>query len=296
MGVFVACVVHGCVPSGLYTQQSCYVWLVHNFYLHMLHTLLLLTVVLVPIPWPIRVAVVGRMHARETDVVGIAYDLIHWNWGSSSRQVVVVEPGVKPPKIDGGGWMLVIPDVAGDPRHDCDRTGVAGIDLNRDFPFGWRRVHGPESCSGPRPLSSRHAGEVWETLRTFDPKIVLSLHTGEEAVYSPWDGTMHPPPPHLMDACQALALMPNWTTARCGPAGQNAGYLAPGSMIDSVAGLLPSVEVALTIELGGDPLALSCQKAFRASIGAETLAPLIQALAEQSSSYSERSQDNETQR
>lgn len=229
--------------------------------------------VLIPLPWPGRVAVVGRMHARETDVVRIAEDLTRLEWGAGPARVVA--PGTRAPDTGTGGWLLVIPDVSGGERYACDRSGSAGIDLNRDFPHGWRFLRGPESVSGPRPLSSRRAREVWETLRSFAPRTVLSLHTGEEAVYSPWDGSFESAP-RMLDACEALALMPNWTTARCGPAGLTAGYLAPGSMIDSVAGLLPSVEAALTIELGGDPQSPDCRTAFRASVQAETLVPLVQ--------------------
>jgi len=237
----------------------------------MLPTLLLLGMVLVPLPWPGRVAVIGRMHAREVDVVGVALNLTKIEWGGG--EPVWVPPGTLPPVLGSGGWLLVFPDVSGDPRYECDRVGVAGIDINRDFPYGWRPLRNPETLTGPRPLSSRHAQEVWETLKAFAPRTVLSLHTGEEAVYSPWDGSWKPPP-QTLDACEARDLL-SWPEARCGPAGELSGYLAPGSAIDAAAGLLPSVEAALTIELGGDPQSLDCQTAFRASRGAETLVALV---------------------
>jgi hypothetical protein len=247
----------------------------------LLPTLLLLQLIAVPLPWDARVVVVGRMHAREQGVPAVARELASLGWGAGPARVI--EPGESAGELEGG-WLLILPDLSGPPRDECDRTGEGGLDLNRDFPAGWRALSEPETPTGPGPLSSPVSREVWAWLRAVDPTTVLALHQGELAVYSPWDGSVHPPPPTL-DGCAALALLDpsHWSGAACGQAGWVSGYLAPGTVIDSAAALLPSVSVALTIELGGDPSATACRDVFRATVPAATLVPLVRAIGPQGS-------------
>lgn len=243
----------------------------------LLPALLLVHLLVVPLPWEARVVVVGRMHSREVRVPGVARALAALGWGAGP--VREYPPGSAPVELVGApGWLLVLPDLSGDPRWPCDRTGPGDLDLNRDFPWGWRPLREAETPTGPGPLSSPVAREVWAWLRAVDPTTVLSLHQGELAVYSPWDGSVHPPPPTL-DGCEALGLLDprHWSDARCGRAGETAGYLAPGSLIDSAAALLPSVSVALTIEVGGDPTAPECPDVFASAVPAATLEPLVRA-------------------
>lgn len=260
----------------------------------LLPTLILIHLIVVPLPWEARVVVVGRMHAREVGVPGVARELAALGWGGGS--VREYPPGFGPGELEGApGWMLVLPDLSGDPRWECDRTGTGDIDLNRDFPEGWRFLREAETPTGPGPLSSPVAREVWAWLQAVDPTTVLSLHQGELAVYSPWDGTVYPPPPTL-DGCEALGLLDpsHWSGAQCGRAGTVSGYLAPGTLIDSVAGLLPSVSVALTIELGGDPTAQECRDVFSWVVPAATLEPLVRAQGPPGSSNSGTPRDSGT--
>lgn len=231
--------------------------------------------------------VVGRMHAREGGVPGAARALAALDWGAGPLREY--RPGSGPVELKGApGWLLVLPDVSGDPRWECDRTGPGDLDLNRDFPWSWRPLREAETPTGPGPLSSPVSRELLAWLRVVDPTTVLSLHQGELAVYSPWDGLLQPPPPTL-DGCEALGLLDadHWGDARCGQAAEVSGYLAPGTLIDSVAALLPSVSVALTIEVGGDPTAPACRDVFAWSVPGATLAPLVRARGPPRNSSSE---------
>jgi protein MpaA len=66
------------------------------------------------------------------------------------------------------------PDGAGrDTRQNAD-----GVDLNRNFPFGWRRIGtvGDQQYSGPRPLSEPEARAAHSLIMRSRPRVTVWFH------------------------------------------------------------------------------------------------------------------------
>src|SRR3954452_279505 len=89
----------------------------------------------------------GTRPGRTVLVVGC----IHGNECAGTAVTRLLLRGPRP----AGGRLVVIADLNPDGRRLGVRTNARGVDLNRNFPSGWRRigVRGDLQWSGPRPLS-----------------------------------------------------------------------------------------------------------------------------------------------
>jgi murein peptide amidase A len=77
-----------------------------------------------------------------------------------------------------GVTLWVIPDVNPDGVARQTRVNAHGVDLNRNFPYHWRRLHSPGSrfYSGPRPSSEPESRAMEAFIRRTRPKLALWLH------------------------------------------------------------------------------------------------------------------------
>jgi hypothetical protein len=78
-----------------------------------------------------------------------------------------------PPVVGANIW--VIPDLNPDGYVRNTRKNARGVDLNRNFPYDWRRQTGAYD-SGPKPASEPETRATMRFLDTVKPDYVISLH------------------------------------------------------------------------------------------------------------------------
>lgn len=116
---------------------------------------------------PARVLVVGCIHGDECAAFPVVARLI--------RQA--------PPH---GVQLWVVPSVNPDGRRAGTRGNAHGVDLNRNFPFRWRRIAKPNrEYSGPRPLSEPESRAVAALIRRVRPGLSIWFHQPERNVRDP---------------------------------------------------------------------------------------------------------------
>ena len=145
----------------------------------------------------------------------------------------------------------------------CRKT-LTGVDLNRNWPVGWR--HNPpfaEEYGGEQPLSEPESRTLAQLGRDWRPHTYVQVHSGEWALYTNWVRGRAPlpspprlawrvapsSPPHLpcrsaqdhkaewgselpSDTHELLTRMNVHCACTNGAAGAVSGYLAFGSSMD----------------------------------------------------------------
>src|SRR4051795_1373980 len=114
-------------------------------------------------PQGIPVIVVGAIHGNETAGIAIA------------RALERTAPG----DID----LWVVPDLNPDGAAAGTRGDAHGVDLNRNFPWRWRRMSGVYE-SGPRPLSEREARIARNLILRIHPKLTIWFHQHLDMVWA----------------------------------------------------------------------------------------------------------------
>ena len=120
----------------------------------------------------------------------------------------------------------------------CLRTNEHGVDLNRNFPtrMGESRSLNPgETYGGPRPFSEFETQRIKQIVHTYPIDTYVSIHSGDLALYLPWDGSKMVPP----NIEQMMKKVRNLQSKYCpncliGPAGKVASYLCSGTGTDYV--------------------------------------------------------------
>jgi protein MpaA len=116
---------------------------------------------------PRRVLVVGCIHGDECAGFPVIARL------ARGRPV----PGVE---------MWIVPSVNPDGRRARTRGNARGVDLNRNFPYRWRRIPPPSRyASGPRPLSEPESRAVADLVRRIRPDLSIWFHQPERNVRDP---------------------------------------------------------------------------------------------------------------
>jgi protein MpaA len=149
---------------------------------------LLLTTAAPLVPTAAATSAVVDVRTIGTSVQG--RDIVAWRLGDprSSRKVVVLaamhgnETG--PSRIlynlrDGrpirGADIWVVPQYNRDGVVRHTRQNARHVDLNRNYPHGWKRVGGAYN-SGPRPASEPETKAMMRFLRQIRPTYVVSFH------------------------------------------------------------------------------------------------------------------------
>jgi murein peptide amidase A len=104
---------------------------------------------------PRKALVVGCIHGNEPAGIAIAHRLEQ----------------TAPPAID----LWIIPDLNPDGRVSATRGNARGVDLNRNFPWRWRRLSGVY-YSGPRPLSEPESRFAYRLIRRLRPQVSIWFH------------------------------------------------------------------------------------------------------------------------
>ena len=105
--------------------------------------------------------VVGCIHGNETAGIAIARQLIR-------------HPGRGEPEPA----LVIVPDLNPDGAAAGTRQNADGVDLNRNFPLGWRPRYQPGDLfyQGPRPLSEPESRAIQALILRFQPSISIWFH------------------------------------------------------------------------------------------------------------------------
>jgi protein MpaA len=123
---------------------------------------------------PIQVVRVGNPHGTPVLVVGV----IHGNETAGLAIARALER-VAPKDLD----LWVVPDLNPDGVAAGTRGNAHGVDLNRNFPWRWRRMGGVYE-SGPRPLSEREARVARGLILRIHPKLTIWFHQHLDLVWA----------------------------------------------------------------------------------------------------------------
>lgn len=149
---------------------------------------------------------------------------------------------------------------------ECWRLNSRGVDLNRNYVRGWGMYDGEtikeEEKSGRAPLSEYEARGVDAVVRRFHPSAYVSIHSGDVAVLSPWDGYGEDTSigQWVRDVAKKVGDEHCGGGCMVGRARQAFGYSAYGTGVDHMIAER-GVDVAMTVEVwGGDEM--RCESMF----------------------------------
>ena len=123
---------------------------------------------------PIEVVRVGNPHGTPVLVVGA----IH---GNETAGIAIAQAlqRVAPRDLD----LWIVPDLNPDGVAAGTRGNAHGVDLNRNFPWRWRRMGGVYE-SGPRPLSEREARIAHALILCVRPRLTIWFHQHLDMVWA----------------------------------------------------------------------------------------------------------------
>jgi protein MpaA len=109
---------------------------------------------------PVRLLVVGVIHGDESTGEPIVRALLG-QWNPSAR-----------------GGLVVVPELNPDGVVRRTRQNAHAVDLNRNFPYGWRTLGRPgdQQYSGRGPLSEPESRAMAELIRRFRPSVTVWFH------------------------------------------------------------------------------------------------------------------------
>jgi protein MpaA len=110
-----------------------------------------------------RVLVVGSVHGNEPAGIAVARRLER----------------LSPAGID----LWIVRDLNPDGHAAGTRGNTRGVDLNRNFPYRWRRLGGVYD-SGPRPLSEREARIAYHLILRLRPAVTIWFHQHLDLVWA----------------------------------------------------------------------------------------------------------------
>lgn len=119
----------------------------------------------------IRVIVIGDPRARHpTLVVGC----VHGNETAGIAIARRLSAGTSPP----GPALWIIPDLNPDGVAARTRQNAHGVDLNRNFPYGWRSQYAPgdPQYAGPRALSEPESRLAHALILRLRPRLAIWFH------------------------------------------------------------------------------------------------------------------------
>jgi protein MpaA len=123
---------------------------------------------------PIRAFEVGDPRGTRVLVVGC----IHGNEPAGIATALRLEQ-TSPRGVD----LWIIPVLNADGRAASTRGNAHGVDLNRNFPWRWRRMSGFYE-SGPHPLSEPEARIAYHLIRRLRPHVTIWFHQHLDLIWA----------------------------------------------------------------------------------------------------------------
>jgi murein peptide amidase A len=123
---------------------------------------------------PIQAVEVGDPAGRKVLVVGCVH-------GTEPAGIAVARRVARlaPRGID----LWIVPDLNPDGNAAHTRGNAHGVDLNRNFPYRWRRLRGVYD-SGPRPLSERESWIAYRLILRLRPSVTIWFHQHLDLVWA----------------------------------------------------------------------------------------------------------------
>ncbi|KAJ4770592.1 Zn-dependent exopeptidases superfamily protein [Rhynchospora pubera] len=210
----------------------------------------------------IRILLSFGQHGRELITTEVALQLLHIFVGersvpyldSQSIENILDNFIIKVVPMENlNGRKLV---EAGD---SCDRRNGRGVDLNRNWSVDWgkkEKDYDPyEEYPGSAPFSEPEAQIMRKLAVSFNPHIWVSVHSGMEALFMPYDHKNTIPAGlagHIMKSIlENLNLRHFQRKCLVGSGGGSVGYLAHGTTTDYMYDIA-KVPMAFTFEIYGD--------------------------------------------
>eukprot|EP00899_Mesostigma_viride_P015904 jgi/Mesvir1/24314/Mv11000-RA.1 len=217
----------------------------------------------------------GRRHGGSTEGGG------HSGWGAGTQGqgfVVATAHGagvpvnwddeahlVDPLQLLQAAVVKIVPmeNVNGRKKVDagdfCERKNGRGVDTNRNWGLDWgkkERDYDPsEEYPGTAAFSEPEAKMILELVTDFQPHMWINVHSGMEALFTPFDHVAKEPDARVADAMKSLLHAVNRAHCgrRCvvGSGGAAVGYLAHGTATDYIFSIL-KVPLSYTWEIFGD--------------------------------------------
>jgi len=133
-------------------------------------------------------------------------------------------------------WLVERPNPDGLARGT--RRNAHGVDLNRNFPWLWRRsARSSRYYGGPRPLSEPESRILARLVLRLRPRVTVSYH-------QPYGFVVLPPGRFAARAARRYARLARWPGRRLAR--------LPGTMVEWANRRLPGT-AAFVVELGGSP-------------------------------------------
>jgi murein peptide amidase A len=85
-------------------------------------------------------------------------------------------------RVRRGVQMWLVPEMNPDGTAADTRQNARGVDLNRNFPYQWRRVSDPTYFSGPRPASEPETRAAMRLILRIKPAVTIWYHQHEDLV------------------------------------------------------------------------------------------------------------------
>jgi murein peptide amidase A len=85
-------------------------------------------------------------------------------------------------RVGRGVQMWLVPEMNPDGTAADTRQNAHGVDLNRNFPYQWRRVSDPTYYSGPRPASEPETRAAMRLILRIKPAVTIWYHQHEDLV------------------------------------------------------------------------------------------------------------------
>ena len=187
-------------------------------------------------------------HARERITSEIALEVLENAKNITSRRVTVI------PVLNVWGRKKV------DKGQLCLRKNKHGVDTNRNFQTKQRHHyarHG-EEYEGPYPLSEKESRVILKYVT--NARQYINVHSGEFAIYSPFDSTADIfPENHKFMTEKLEKIKPLCSECAIGQAARKSSYKAYGTSVDYA--INNGVKEAYTFEVFGENRR-SCKLAF----------------------------------
>lgn len=154
---------------------------------------------------PLRILIICGQHGRELVTSEVCFALISLLQGKINTLEYI---GLSQELRMMGVAFYIMPVINIHSRHmaysgidPCSRLNANNVDLNRNFPSMFKKPRqlpplGSEEYGGPMPLSENESMDIDQYMHQVRPHVILNVHSGGNAVLTPYDADVLEQPPN----------------------------------------------------------------------------------------------------